>query len=300
MKFGKLSNLEEVDFCVPELKILQTSNQNTELPHIYIGTTGWSNKEWSGSFYPQNAKPNEYLQHYGSLFNTIELNTTHYHIPDFAKVKDWCSKVDEDFRFCPKVPQDISHRSNIASETSQSHSFYKAIASMGQNLGPCFMQLPEYFDPSQAEKLLRFLNRKPKEIPIAIELRHPKWFENDNAHLQALAKQLNEFNTGLIITDVAGRRDVAHGILSTPILMLRLVGNDLDSSDFDRIDSWIDCIQAAGNQLNEVYLFFHQPSIQNVPEMVNYFIERSIKAGLSHHFEHLEAKYIPNTQLRLF
>lgn len=300
MKFGKVSNLEEVDFSVPKLKVLQDSKAPQSSPNLYIGTTGWSNKEWAGTYYPQNAKPNEYLQHYGSLFNTIELNTTHYHIPDMAKVEDWCSKVESEFRFCPKVPQDISHRSNLASETSQSHSFFKSISSMGSNLGPCFMQLPEYFDSSQAEKIIHFIKRKPEHIPFALELRHPKWFENNNDQLLALSQQLSTHNTGLVVTDVAGRRDVLHNLLPTPMLMLRLIGNNLDSSDFDRIDTWIERIQEAGNQLDEIYLFFHQPKIEDVPEMINYFIERSIKAGLSHHFDPLEPKYIPDTQLRLF
>lgn len=300
MKFGKLSNLEGVDFTVPKLKISKKANGSSSPPKIHIGTTGWSNKEWTGAYYPKSAKTNEYLSHYGALFNTIELNTTHYHIPDITKVEDWCSKVDSEFRFCPKVPQDISHRSNIASETSQSHSFFRAIASMNSNLGPSFMQLPEYFDPSQTEKLIHFIRRKPAQIPLAIELRHPKWFENDNYYLLILANKLVGSNTGLVITDVAGRRDVLHGLLPTPMLMLRLVGNNMHDSDYDRIDTWIERILETQNQLDEIYLFFHQPSIQNVPDMINYFIERSIKAGLSHPFERLEPKYMENTQLRLF
>lgn len=300
MKFGKVSNLKEVDFSIPKLSLLQKSQNLQTPPNLFIGTTGWSNKEWSGTYYPQKVKTNEYLKHYGDLFNTIELNTTHYHIPDIAKVEDWCSKVGNEFRFCPKVPQDISHRSNLASETSQSHSFYKSIATMGAKLGPCFMQLPEYFDSSQAEKIIHFIRRKPIDIPFTIELRHPKWFEHEKQQLQALAHKLAEFNTGLVVTDVAGRRDVLHNLLPTPVLMLRLIGNNLDSSDFDRIDAWIAIIQETGNQLDEIYLFFHQPNIENVPEMINYFIERSIKAGLPHHFDPLQPKYIQNTQLRLF
>ena len=99
---------------------------------------------------------------------------------------------------------------------------------------------------------------------------------------------------------MAGRRDVLHSVLPTPTLMLRLIGNSLDPSDFDRIDTWIDRINKAKNQLDEVYLFFHQPSMQDVPEMVNYFIERSVNMGLSHHYDRLEPKYLENTQLRLF
>jgi len=300
VKFGKLNSVDGVDFEVPALSIAQPNTSSPKPPKIFLGTTGWSNKEWVGAYYPSKAKTSEYLSHYGKLFDTIELNTTHYQIPSTEKVDKWCNQVDSSFKFCPKVPQDISHRSNIGSETSQTRTFFKSILSMDQNLGPCFMQLPEYFDPSQIDKLLHFLSRKPQNLPFAIELRHPKWFVEDNFHLKLLLPELTKTNTSLVITDVAGRRDVSHSLLSNPTLILRLVGNGLHPSDFTRMDRWIERIVALGAQLNEVFIFFHQPQMTQIPDMVNHFIEKAAKSGLNLGLEPVKPIYEPNIQLRLF
>ena len=300
MKFGKVSDLTQIDFSLPELEILNPSKKPNLAPRIYLGTTGWSNKEWLGNYYPKKINSTEYVQHYAALFDTIELNTTHYHIPDLDKVASWCNQVDKSFKFCPKIPQIISHRSNIASETSQSHTFFKAIETMGDNLGPSFMQLPEYFDPKQEDKLLRFLSRKPAHIPLSLELRHAKWFDEDNQALRRLAKQLVNFNTSLVVTDVAGRRDVCHNLLPTATLIVRLVGNALHESDFSRMHAWADLIQKNQNNLNDVYLFFHQPSMKDIPSMINYFIASAEKIGLEGDFELLKPNYQENSQLSLF
>lgn len=300
MDFGKLDNLEGVDFSIPNLKIQNDNPPLASSPNIYLGTTGWSNKEWLGSYYPHKAKPDTFLAHYGALFNTIELNTTHYQIPSIERIVKWCDQVGSQFRFCPKVPQLISHRPNIASETSQSKTFFDAVLAMGDKLGACFMQLPVHFDPSQADKLLRFLDRKPHNIPFAVELRHPKWFENDNYHLALLATKLTGSNTNLVITDVAGRRDASHGLLPGQMLMLRIVGNGLHSSDYTRIEEWVSKIVATKQQLDEVYIFFHQPSMNHIPEMVNYFIDQLTKSELIAPIAPLKAEYAQNIQLRLF
>ncbi len=300
MKFGKLSSIEGVDFTIPKINLVNSDTGNTSSPKLYLGTTGWSNKEWLGSYYPKKTKNTDHLIHYGKLFNTIELNTTHYQIPSTERIEGWYEKVDSDFNFCPKVPQVISHQNNLASETSHSHNFFKVIEGFNNKLGPCFMQLPEHFAPSQTSQLLQFLSRKPKNLQFAIELRHRGWFQDGNRYLTLLAKELTTYNTSLVISDVAGRRDVCHGLLSTPVLIIRLVGNSLHPSDFSRMDQWIQRIREAGTRLDKVYLFFHQPSMEQIPEMMNYFIEKMQINGLISPISPLKPKYQENTQLRLF
>jgi len=300
MKFGKLSDISEVDFTLQPLDILNEAQLSNSKINFYLGTTGWSNKEWNGSYYPKGTNSKSYLSNYAKLFNTIELNTTHYHIPSEEKINSWHSKVEDSFNFCPKVPQVISHRSNLASETSQTNTFFKAIQSFKENLGPCFMQLPEYFSPQNADQLLYFLKRKPFDIKFAIELRHKDWFTENARHLRSLGKELSGFNTTLIITDVAGRRDVCHGILPNQTLMIRLVGNAGHLTDKQRMDSWIDLIAAKKSELKDVYLFFHQPKMELVPDMVNYFILKMSEKGLKSPISELKPKYQPNIQLSLF
>ncbi len=295
-----MSNVEDVDFRIPDLQFIDSDYKPPSETNIYLGTTGWSNKEWNGSYYPKGTNAATFLSEYGKLFNTIELNSTHYHVPSEERVRNWKNKIQEGFTFCPKVPQDISHRSNLSSETSQTNTFFKAIHEFGNTLGPSFMQLPEYFSPQHSDQLLHFLARKPKEVKIAIELRHKDWFINESQQLKLLANQLSKLDTALVITDVAGRRDVCHCILSNKTLMVRLVGNSLHETDYQRMDQWIAQIKRHHTQLKDIYLFFHQPTMDLIPKMVNYFIENLEKIGLNSPISPLKAKFQADIQLKLF
>jgi len=120
MKFGKASDLSNIDFSLP----IDPSTNKIRLdryglgtgegrPQIYIGATGWSMKDWVGTWYPRKTKSADYLKHYGRQFNTIELNTTHYRVPTIEMVQKWYDSVPEDFRFCPKVPQTTSQTTSF-------------------------------------------------------------------------------------------------------------------------------------------------------------------------------------------
>jgi uncharacterized protein YecE (DUF72 family) len=147
MKFGKLANIEDVDFSLPpshplNKTILEANPQQSSPTDLYIGCTGWSMKEWVGNAYPEKTKPKEYLKYYGEQFNTIELNTTHYRIPDKATITKWYNETPSDFRFCPKLPQSISHSRNLGLGGERILSFCEAVQGLEEKLGCCFMQLP--------------------------------------------------------------------------------------------------------------------------------------------------------------
>ena len=300
MKFGKLSNVDNVDFTTPDLQFVNPILESSSKLNIYLGTTGWSNKEWNGSYYPKGTNSSSYLSEYGKLFNTIELNSTHYHIPSDERVDTWKGKVQEGFMFCPKVPQEISHKTNLASETSQTKTFFKSIQRFGDSLGTAFMQLPEYFTPQSSDQLLHFLSRKPEDIKMAVELRNKDWFTNDAKQINLLAIQLAKLDTTLVITDVAGKRNVCHCILPTNTLMIRLVGNNLHHTDYKRMDRWITQIQLNQTKLKDIYIFFHQPTMDNIPKMVNHFIHQLEQNGINSPIFPLKTKYQADIQLKLF
>jgi uncharacterized protein YecE (DUF72 family) len=107
--------------------------------------------------------------------------------------------------------------------------------------------------------LFRFLENWPSEFKLSLELRHPSWFQN-GVILPPLSDYLNRKNIGLVITDVAGRRDVLHSSLSTDWTMIRLIGNNLHVSDEMRLGEWANRIkewQKIG--LRDCYFFLHQP-----------------------------------------
>lgn len=278
MDFGKIADLSNVDFSLRaehprNAEILATAGKPEGPCGIYIGCTGWSMKEWVGKVYPPGTKSREYLHHYSRQFNTIEFNTTHYRVPTTEMVARWYAESAADFKFCPKIPQAISHRNDLGFGTGMTTEFVEVIQGLKEKLGCCFMQLPQHFDAGHWKVLVPFLEHFPNHIPLAMEFRHPSWFEPDGEKI--LFPLLEEFGTGAVITDVAGRRDVVHMRLSVPFTMVRFVGNGLAPSDFSRIDEWVGRLETwAGRGIREIYFFPHEPDNLLAPELSVYLLEK--------------------------
>jgi uncharacterized protein YecE (DUF72 family) len=282
MKFGKLADIENVDFRLPpdapsNASILAGNPHQTRPTHLYLGCTGWSMKEWVGSVYPKGAKTKDFLRHYSHQFNTIELNTTHYRIPDATTIQRWYQESAEDFRFCPKVPQSISHSKQLGLGTDLIPTFCHSVAGLEEKLGCCFIQLPPYFKTDQIPLLEKFLKAFSSDIPLAVELRHESWFETEEVIVGWL-QMLNGFGVSAVITDVAGRRDVLHMGISSSIAMIRFVGNGLHPSDYRRADEWVQRLKSwSGPGLHEVYLFPHEPDNILAPQMATYFHQQIVR-----------------------
>jgi uncharacterized protein YecE (DUF72 family) len=225
MDFGKLTNVDRVDFALPPDHPanagLLSKGSIPARQHLYIGPTGYNMKPWVGKWYAPGTKDKDHLRQYGKQFDTIEFNTTHYRIPDYATVLRWREEVPSDFRFCPKVPQTISHSDNLGIGTDEMRIFTQNILELGEKLGVCFLQLPPFFAPKDQGRLLRFLDLLPTPLPLSIEVRHEAFFRPD-ATAEAFFSLLTERGIHAIITDVAGRRDVCHSRLSTRKVLIRL------------------------------------------------------------------------------
>ena len=278
MDFGKLNDLSTVDFRLRAEhprndEVLAAAGKREGPCHIYIGCTGWSMKEWVGKVYPPGTKTSDYLPYYSRQFNTIEFNTTHYRVPTTEMVARWYAESAADFKFCPKIPQAISHRNDLGYGTGMVLEFVEVIQGLKEKLGSCFMQLPQHFGPGNWKVLLSFLEHFPKHIPLAVELRHPGWFEPEGEKI--LFPLLEEFGVGAVITDVAGRRDVAHLRLSAPFTMVRFVGNGLAPSDYSRIDEWAERLGSwVEKGIREVFFFPHEPDNLLAPEISVYLLGR--------------------------
>lgn len=278
MKFGKLQDISQVDFSLPstpEATQFVLQQQDSDTPkQFFIGCTGWSMKEWVGKVYPKNTKTKDFLQAYAKQFNTIELNTTHYRIPNTSTIEKWYQETPADFQFCPKIPQVISHSRDLGFTGGQLPAFCEAISGLKEKLGCCFIQLPPYFNTDRIKIIENFLTRWPKTMLIAFEIRHESWFQDPKALLD-LHSLLVENNAAFVITDVAGRRDVLHQMVSNALTMVRFVGNGLHSTDYSRIDAWIDLLKEwleAG--LQKVYFFPHEPDNILAPELSEYVLEQ--------------------------
>lgn len=277
MDFGKVENVGAVNFVLPpdnsrNQLFLDTLAPRNEAFRLYTGATGWTTKEWLGHYYPTDAKPKDYLQHYGRLFNSIELNSTHYATPNEQTVQDWYDKTPPDFKFAPKVPQVISHNRQLSNTADSVLRFAASVLGLREKLGVSFLQLPPTFSPQQLPELAAFLELFPvQQVPLAVELRHPDWFGNPK-HSDKLWEVLQKNGVGAVVTDVAGRRDVLHQCITAPFVLIRFVGNTLHETDYRRLDEWAARIaEWQKKPIKEVYFFLHQPDNILVPEAMVYF-----------------------------
>ncbi len=272
MDFGKLSSVDHVDFALPpdpaqNAAFLAGLPPQEESPRIYIGATGYNMKPWVGTWYPTGTKDKDFLRHYGAQFNTIEHNTTHYRIPDAATVRRWRAETPADFRFCPKIPQTISHARDLGLGSGQIAEFCERIIGLEDRLGDCFLQLPPHFDGRQLPMLERFLTRWPAAIPLGVEVRNESFF-NGGPLAGHYFDLLQAFRCSAVITEVSGRRDVCHLRLTAPRTLVRFVGNDLHPTDYTRLQDWAQRLKFWISQgLPEVYFFTHEPDNLRAPEL---------------------------------
>ena len=260
MEFGKLEDISQVNWNLPDEDAANRLRLGKAKNHkLYFGSPAWGVKHWSGKIYPKTSEPSEYLHFYSKNFNSIELNTTHYRIPTLENAKEWKSVVPQGFQFCPKVHKDISHDRVGLLDKNLLKRWIFFLESLSTHLGPCFIQFHENFSYEDKMLLFRFLESWPKDFRLTLELRHPSWYQKGTV-LPALSEYLHRKNIGLVITDVAGKRDILHSSVTAPWTMIRLIGNDLDPSDQLRLNFWKDRIHDwAELGLEETYLFLHQP-----------------------------------------
>jgi uncharacterized protein YecE (DUF72 family) len=280
MDFGKLPSIDKVDFTLPAdhpetSLVLEQSVRLSATPQVYVGCPVWATREWVGKWYPSTAKEKDYLHHYARQFNTIELNTTHYRIPDLPTIERWYEAASPGFTFCPKWPQQISHDSILTHVESATKAFGEAILGLREKLGVSFLQLPPGFSPRQDTILEQFVTTLTPKVPLAIEFRHQDWFTN-SPETQKVFAMLREQGVGTVISDVAGRRDVVHMRLTTSMAMIRFVGNGLHPTDYQRIDQWVTRLQQWFEQgLQTLYFFIHEPDPNTLsPELAVYLVRQ--------------------------
>jgi uncharacterized protein YecE (DUF72 family) len=173
---------------------------------FYIGCPIWSYKGWVGNFYPEGAKPSEFLREYTRRLTTVEGNTTFYAVPAQKTLEGWVEEMPDTFRFCPKVPKAISHDGKLMENVERAHEFIRIMSQLGTRLGPMFLQLPPRYSPGLLGDLSAFLAAWPPEIRLAVEVRHLDWF--DSPHDEALNQLLSEHNMARVTIDTRPIRDL--------------------------------------------------------------------------------------------
>jgi uncharacterized protein YecE (DUF72 family) len=162
--------------------------------NLYVGTSGYSYKEWKGSFYPEKIPAKEMLSYYAGRLSTVEINATFYRMPQSSMLENWKEQVPPTFRFSLKAPQRVTHFKRLKETEEETKYFFETAATLQDQLGVVLFQLP----PNMKKDLPRletFLQQLPLSTRAAFEFRHPTWFDDD------VLVVLQDRNMALVVSD---------------------------------------------------------------------------------------------------
>lgn len=282
MEFGKV-NAQDLDKI--QIKLAPDHPDTTRILNkasaakttFYVGCAKWGRKDWVGKLYPPKTKEADFLVHYARQFNTIELNSTFYRMPDEHQVKIWKNKTPKGFKFCPKFTDVITHLRRLKNVKELTDDFLRAVHAFDENLGPIFLMPHPQMNSKSLDVIQSFIESVPKDIQLFIELRHPDWFADAEAFDLAF-NTFEKLKTGSVITDASGRRDCVHMRLTTNEAFIRFVGNGLHPTDYTRIDDWVDRMKQWRDEgIETIYFFMHQHEELHSPELCKYLIEKMNK-----------------------
>jgi uncharacterized protein YecE (DUF72 family) len=244
---------------------------------FFLGCAVWAYKEWIGDLFPAGSKSAELLRLYTRRLTTVEGNTTFYAVPSAETVARWAAEAAPGFRFCLKIPQAISHAGPLVEGIAATQTFLERIAPLGDQLGPCFLQLPPGFRPRQIDDLAAWLAAWPRERALAVEVRHLEWYEP--AGEQALMALLEQRGAGRVLMDVRpldlgplpgaeedlrrardNKPDVPlHPIRTRGPALVRYIGHPDVARNAALLDEWAERVVAWVADGTEVYFFMHCP-----------------------------------------
>jgi uncharacterized protein YecE (DUF72 family) len=138
------------------------------LTRVYVGTSGWSYPPWRGGFYPQDARPKDFLRYYAERLPSVELNASAYQLPSEHHFSTWAEQVPPEFRFAVRMPRLITHGSRLGLVGT----FCERVRLLGERLGPVLVVLDR---PRDDGFLMLLRDSLDPELEVAYEFRHESW-----------------------------------------------------------------------------------------------------------------------------
>ena len=99
--------------------------------NFFIGCAVWAYKGRAGNLYPRNSRPTEFLHLYSRRFTTVEGNTTFYAVPNAETITRWKTQTPDGFKFCLKLPKDLTHNGLLQPAIEGTLRFIEAMQNLG-------------------------------------------------------------------------------------------------------------------------------------------------------------------------
>jgi uncharacterized protein YecE (DUF72 family) len=215
------------------------------MPTLYAGTSGFAYPAWKPGFYPAKLSQKNFLSHYATRLNAVEINYTFRHLPSTATLENWVAATPTDFSFACKAHQRITHILRLK-ESEFVPAFFRAIDPLrsARRLGPVLFQLPPNFkcDPPL---LAAFLEKLPPDVRCAFEFRNQTWLTDETYRL------LEKHGVALCLAE--SEKFEVPKVITAGFVYTRLRKDDYSPEERTQISTDVQKLLADGR---DVYVFF--------------------------------------------
>lgn len=235
---------------------------------IRVGTSGWSYNHWNVRFYPAHLPSTGRLVFYAKEFDTVELNSSFYHLPREKTFLNWRERTPTDFVFAVKGSRWVTHVKKLSGVGDEVNTFCKRAVNLGEKLGPILWQLPPQLKRNE-ERLEGFLECLPEDLTHVVEFRRKDWFDDGiYALLRSYDVSFCSVSSPSFVTDLVVTGEVGY---------LRMHGEGggwyATSYGEDQLSSWAKRISQSFSSCRASYVYFNNDAsayaIQNARDLRN-------------------------------
>jgi uncharacterized protein YecE (DUF72 family) len=244
---------------------------------LRIGCSSWTSEAWQGRFYPPALADGDRLAYYARKFDSVEVDSTYYHVPARGVVEGWKRKTPPDFRFTLKLTRDFLGAREPADRDGITR-FLDHVRPLGGKLGPILLQYTPSVRPGRSlERMTELWDLLDPHLRYAVELRDAGWFQGET--MRRLLEELRSRHLALVwsfLTYV----DVPPEV-TTDLLYVRFIGDhttvpaethgELRIDRSAELSRWSERVRSASEQVSQIFVFFNNHFQGFAPASVNLF-----------------------------
>jgi len=212
---------------------------------LFAGTSGFAYPTWKPDFYPPKLPAKDFLKHYATRLNAVEINYTFRQLPKATTLENWINATPEGFTFVCKAHQRITHILRLR-ESEFTDVFFRAIDPLrtSRRLGPVLFQLAPNLK-ADLVTLTAFVKKLPKDIRCAFEFRNKSWLVDEVYRL------FEKHGIGLCLAE-SDKFEVPE-VVTAPFVYVRLRKEDYSPAERAEVAERVRGMLAGGR---DVYVFF--------------------------------------------
>lgn len=258
---------------------------------LHVGMPFWGFEGWQGGLYAADSRAADFLSQYSRVWNAVEGNTTFYAEPSASTVERWRRETPAEFRFCFKLPREITHEALLHDAHDRTCRFLERLEPLRSRLGPLMIQLPPNFGARDLPRLERFLEELPRDHRYAVELRAAE-LAADGMPARIADDLLDAADVGRVVMDTRPLRDgpsdhpdilaARHKKPNLPVReealsrdpIVRIVFHPDPAINERWLDRWSKILAAWIGQGLDPFVFVHSPSNRESPRIARDLLAR--------------------------